>query len=297
MLITPIILFLHGGPGSPVSSAAYYYQTKLESDYTIVNWDQRGSGRTYYENPNLHIETELSAEILLRDIDDLIGYLTERFGQNKVIIIGTSWGTILGSHYTLEHPEKVSAYIGVGQTVDTMAGEALAKETAMKRATANGDKAYIENLSALFNKFSSSKESDMISFVKMRGLISQYLSYDGEMSGLQIFWTGIISPDLSLRDISWQALNMNLKKHFQLQTPLLPYLFDFNLYESDTKYEVPVYFISEDNDWITPYPLVEEYYQTVEAPDKEMILIENTGHATFLDDPAAFAEAVRRVLD
>ena len=118
------------------------------------------------------------------------------------------------------------------------------------------------------------------------------------MPAWQMIWTGITAPDISMRDLRWQLLSMlRVKKFFELQAPLLPFLFEFNIYNaSGTKYDVPVFFLSGDGDWITPYPLVRKYAKVVTAPKKDMILIENTGHSPFLDNPAAFCKAVRKVL-
>ena len=84
----PVILWLHGGPGFPLTYLSYYYQTGLEDDYTIVCWEQRGCGRTYYRNEPTE---DVSVDILLSDMDELIDYLRERFGEERIIIIGQSY--------------------------------------------------------------------------------------------------------------------------------------------------------------------------------------------------------------
>ena len=321
----PVILVLHGGPGGAMSFIGYHWQTGLESDYTLVNWDQRGCGRTYYENLTSKSVTRaapvsadaapesaaasnpdaaanpaplLSKELLLSDLDELVDYLRERFGQEKIIIMGHSWGTILGSQYVLAHPEKSAAYIGVGQAVDMPAAEILAKDTAILRAEAKGDLRYIDKLNALYDITAPAKGTDMKNFIKMRGMTSKYLICKGSMPSWLMIWTGLTSPEMSMRDFRWQMLSMlNVKKYFMLQAPLLQELFDFNIYtESGTRYEVPAFFLSGDGDWITPYPLVRKYAKAVTAPKMDMILIENTGHSPFIDNPPLFCKAVRKVL-
>jgi len=336
----PVILILHGGPGSPISLVGYHWQTGLESYYTLVNWEQRGCGRTYFENlakktksktvtktttestsktiletasksapnsssasvlpnppPDYDPAKDLSLDLLLGDLDELVDYLRERFGQEKIIIMGHSWGTVLGSMYVQRHPEKAASYIGVGQAVDMPAADLLAKNTAVLRAEAKGDLRYIDKVTAQYDIVASAKASDMDNFMKMRSLTSKYLVCSGAMPDWKMIWTGIISPDMSFRDLRWQLIPMtNIKKYFELQAPLMPILFDFNIYETGSKYEIPVYLISGDGDWITPYPLVRKFAKTLTAPKKEMILLENTGHNPFLDNPKAFCKAVRKVL-
>lgn len=298
----PIILFLHGGPGSPHAYVSHYYQKDLEAGYTIVNWDQRGSGRTYYANSDFDGEIGLSMENLLDDLDEIVDYLTERFEQEELVIMGHSWGSILGSLYTKEYPEKVSAYIGVGQTVNMLKAETMSVGAAKELAMKDLNEEYIENLSKTFNEFSNTKSYDELNFknfMNMRNLASEYLSQETSSSELKAIWLGASSPHMSIRDIKWFLKPMlNFEEFLEIEKPLFEYsFFDFNLSEHGIEYEVPVYFISGDWDWITPYKLVEEYYESIESPKKEMILIENAGHMTFMDNPKGFSDAVIRVLD
>lgn len=298
----PVILFLHGGPASPHAYVSYYYQAGLQSDYTIVNWDQRGCGRTYYANLDLDVDPELTPEILLNDLDELVDYITDYFKQDQIIIMGGSWGTILGSIYIDEYPEKVSSYIGVGQVVNTLEGDALAVNKANKFAEEDGNQEYLEKVPAFYSKFSTAENYEdfgTVDLMHMRQLTSQYLPSDEFVSTLQTIWLGISSPDISITDMKWfTKVNFRFDEVEKLNKSLLEYiLLEFNIYDYDIEYEVPVYFISGAADWVTPYPLVEEYYETIKAPDKEMIIIEDTGHAPFFDDPEAFTSAVKSLLN
>ena len=117
----PVIISLHGGPGAPSKFADYHWQEYLTDDYTVIAWDERGCGRTYYKNEKTDPGNKtLSFEQQLSDLDALVDYARERFGQDKVVILGHSYGSFLGSRYVLSHPEKVSAYIGIGQAVNAL---------------------------------------------------------------------------------------------------------------------------------------------------------------------------------
>ena len=294
----PIIVMLHGGPGSPITFLSSYYQRALEQEYTLVNFDQRGSGRTYYAN--LTREAPLSTQAVLADVDALIEYLLSRFNQEKVIVLGHSWGTVLGSVYVKEHPEKVAAYIGVGQCVSNMDGDAFTAKEAIRRAQEQGDEESAQKVSALLEQYSVSAGDPSKAFLlamEMRHIYAPYFHYKGELSMPQTIWLGVSSPDMSLADMRW-FFNMSgpLEKFLALEEPLLRDCLSFRLQELGNEYSVPMYYIAGENDWTTPAALVKEYYQTVHAPNKELIILKNAGHNPFLDDPVAFCATVRDLL-
>ena len=104
----PILLFLHGGPGSPLMPFAHVSDRELEKEFIVVHWDQRGAGKSYSKNTN---PANLTIEHYLSDTHELIRYLCERFGKEKVFLLGHSWGSYLGIMTTHRHPELLHAYI------------------------------------------------------------------------------------------------------------------------------------------------------------------------------------------
>ena len=114
----PVIVYLHGGPAGPDSVVTYEWTPYLMDEYTVVVWDQRGCGNTYYRNkgkdPNNQTATFPQA---LEDLDALVDYVCQRFEQEKVIIMGHSYGTLLGSRYAQIHPKKVRHYVGISQVI------------------------------------------------------------------------------------------------------------------------------------------------------------------------------------
>lgn len=293
----PIILFLHGGPGFPLSYLSYYFQSDLESDYTFVHWDQRGSGRTYYHNDGEC--GDLSPELLLSDVDELVDYLCNRFEQDNIYIMGQSWGTVLGTLYTQEHPEKVTAYIGVGQVTDFNEGKIQAAEAAL--AMINDNPEDVETISNAINHFKSEDAIETMDIKNLETMILasiNYLKGHDEINPLKQMWLGLTSPSVTFNDLRWFMNASSTESIFTLEAPLIQYMyFDFDIDELPTDYEVPVYFISGGNDWITPYTMVARYLEQVDAPAKDMVIIEETGHTPFLDQPEKFAEALRSLLD
>ena len=290
----PVILWLHGGPGFPLTYLTYYYQIALEKDYTIVCWEQRGCGRTFYKNKG---GNNLTIEQLLADTDEVIDYLRERFGKDKIIIIGQSWGTVLGMDYVNLHSEKVAAYIGVGQVTDFLQGKIYAAENAVQMASENGNKEEVEFLERCIEQLSETKNIEQLDVKSLEEMIItsiKYLKCDGEMSGTKQIFTAITSPEMSWNDAKWFLFASDTQNIITSQNNLVNYMyFQFDVMDLNKKYETPICFIQGDSDWITPTSLVNDYYETIVSDKKEIITINNAGHTPFLDNPEQFCEAVK----
>jgi pimeloyl-ACP methyl ester carboxylesterase len=117
----PVMLFLHGGPGSQASLFAHAFQDGWDDLFTVVHWDQRGAGKTLTKNPDSYPTVDL----LIQDMLEIIGYLKQRYQQNKIVLLGHSWGSVLGSLFIKRHPDAIAYYLGVGQVIDKRESERL----------------------------------------------------------------------------------------------------------------------------------------------------------------------------
>ena len=289
----PVIVFLHGGPGSTVGYMSCHWQGRLETDYTVVHWDQRGCANTYYRNKNAERPT---LELLLSDLDELVDYVRTEFDEEKVVIIGHSWGSVLGSLYVGEHPEKVSHYVSIGQVVDTMRGEELAMLEAVRLATEAGHLDTAVEIRESFDRVMAMPELDIAEFFQLRSLTTAELPSGNALSQSELTLMCLFSPDTTLADFRWFNLaSADFDTYFYSNAQLAAVLFldgGISIYEHITEFEVPVTFISGDCDWITPYTEVERYYNDITAPQKEYILLENLGHSPYLDNPELFTQAL-----
>jgi len=294
----PVILWLHGGPGFPLTYLSYYYQTGLEDDYTIVCWEQRGCGRTYYRNEPTE---DVSVDILLSDMDELIDYLRERFGEERIIIIGQSWGTVLGIEYINIHPEKIAAYIGVGQVTNFAQGKVYAGESAVYKATTVGNNADAEMLRQYIEQFGEADNLGNMNIKTLESLILkslEYLKSDSELSGISQMLLGITSPEMSLNDARWFMFAGSTSNIFASQNLLVDYMyFKFDVNNFKYEYDLPICFIQGSHDWITPTDLVEDYYKKVIDANKGFVIIDNAGHTPFLDNPGEFCKEIKQFLE
>lgn len=135
----PLILFIHGGPGGSLAGLCHVLQADWEEKYTVANWDQRNTCKTYFANKDnaMKIAKTGTMEDFIKDIDEVISYLHTVYDFDKLILMGFSWGTSIGSEYTKRHPENILCYIGVGQHINYTDGLHFVCSELLKLAKGN----------------------------------------------------------------------------------------------------------------------------------------------------------------
>ena len=285
----PVIILLHGGPGGPDGMVHYSYMDYLLDDYTYITWDQRGCGRTYYRNKDLDANGETATvEQLLEDIDVLTDYACERFGKEKVTVLGHSWGTVLAVRYSLLHPEKIEKTICIGQVTNFVPAEAEGYKHARSEALKAGDDVTV--LDAAFEAFMA----DPGFITELRSLTAPYNTPDVPE---RAFIYGAHSPYLGIDDMRWMFIdNSSPEKMYERYPALLEYLFkgevanDIRIYGID--FEVPVYFIHGEQDYTCATSYARKYYEDITAPDKAFYEIKGCGHNPHSDKPEEVADII-----
>ena len=145
----PILLFVHGGPGAVEMPIAWSFQRPWEDYFTVVQWDQRGAGRSFLLNDPDALALTLTPERYRDDAIELIELLRERYGKRKVILLGHSWGSIVGIMVAAQRPDLLHAYVGVGQVIDFRENEREGYAWTLSRALADGNKEAVRELEAL----------------------------------------------------------------------------------------------------------------------------------------------------
>lgn len=294
----PIVLYVHGGPGNPMAFLSYTYQKPLEKKFTIVHWDQRGSGRSYYQNGRRGPESE---EQVMADLDTLIDLLRVQFHQDKVILLGHSWGTFLVSRYADVHPEKVLGIVSIGQMVKSMRDTEL--------YTANEAKRIAEEL----GKLDAAKELDasiqalqaaenygafgVQNILDVRDNAALFLPHGNEAGAISLLWQSMTSPDANFNDLRWGMMTLaQPAKQLETQMALLTADSEANSVETITEYKMPIHFIIGSEDWVTPRPLVEIYMQQIKAPSKGLTILEGLGHSPMLQDQKLTSDTLMSAL-
>ena len=145
----PVILFVHGGPASPMSAAMWMFQRPLEEYFTIVHWDQRGAGRTFLEADPDSIADTIHIDRYVDDAIELALQVRERYHKRKLILVGHSWGTVVGMKAALKRPELFHAYVGIGQVINTQDNERLSFEYGLAEAKRHGNAEAIRELESI----------------------------------------------------------------------------------------------------------------------------------------------------
>lgn len=292
----PVIIFVHGGPANPIAYTSYYYQQDIENVATFIQYDQRGCGRTYYKNG---CNSDTNVDLLLEDLDGIVDYARERFQKEKVMIMGHSWGTALGSLYVLQHPEKVEAYIGLSQAINVREDKENAAKCALATEAIKGtkDEAELKELLEHWRSVSCYEELSMDKLSKMTTLSKKYIGCKGEVTGFDMFKIGLFSPDMNLEDAKWFLEVSNPEKYLSHNKEVIDYfIFQYDLRKESYHYEVPVYYLCGEGDYIIHQENARKYIEQIEAPYKEFTLVKNSGHDMFIDDTKVFGKVISQIV-
>jgi proline iminopeptidase len=277
----PVLLVLHGGPGSPETPAAWTFQQSWEDYFTVVEWSQRGTDKTYEANTPAQMAGGMTAAGMTDDAAALVRYLRQRFHRRKIFLMGHSWGTILGVMLAQRHPDWFYAYIGVGQVVNTRRGERVGYEFALREAEAHHNTEAIRQLKAIAPYPGKTLTLDAV------GVRSKWEMYYGGLAyGRRDFqWdagTWMLSPDYSARDLDAIGSG-SLYSLKYLLGPLLSANFD-----DVTNFGCPVIEFVGAHDYTTPSSLVIDWFRRLHAPSKRLVVFADSGHMMFEEQPGRF---------
>ncbi|HET9653382.1 MAG TPA: alpha/beta hydrolase [Usitatibacter sp.] len=261
----PVILCLHGGPGGTWLPLTPIF-AGWERHFTVVMWDQRGAGRTL-ESTGDGVASTMTIERMAQDGIEVAEFLRSHLHKDRILLLGHSFGSILGIRMASRRPELFSAYIGTGQAVDMPRGIAMAYDGLLNKARADHDERSLATLAAAGKPpFETLEQVGRFFDVESR--------YDPDADALPaVMRAGLTAPGISLFDLYERQKGFSSVPPWSiyreiLATDLRP-LNDF---------QVPVYFVQGAEDDLTPASLVREYFDGIRAPHKELVLLPGAGH-------------------
>jgi pimeloyl-ACP methyl ester carboxylesterase len=267
----PVVLMVHGGPGNPMSPYSAKLYGAWEQDYTLVQWDQRGAGRTYARNPPAEGET-LTVERLAGDGNEVAAYIAGHLGKRKLILMGSSWGSILGVHMVKARPELYAAYVGTAQVVNGTADQAGSYAAVMARARSLNDQDVIGKLDPL----GTPPWTNPRNFGILRRAIRKYEGQRTEPAS-EAWWQAEAQYATPQALADYEAGEDYSFLHFvgmkgdgmasRVDLPAL-----------GAAFSVPVFLVQGEEDLLTLPAGTRRYYDSISAPQKDYVTIPRAGH-------------------
>ncbi len=276
----PIILFIHGGPASPEMQTSWTWAGAWEDYFTVVQWDQRGAGKSYIANDPAAIGPTLSLKRISEDAAEVVQYLRQRYHKEKVFVIGHSWGSVVGLTLARQHPEWLFAYVGMGQVISGPENERVGYRLTVQQAESLKNTDAIKELESIapYPETDGSLTIEKITLERKWSVSFGGLSYGRKNLD---FYSDLaeLSPDYSLADIA------AVDKGAELSLPrLLPDLINFD-FANVTRYECPIFMFEGRYDTTTPSQITADWFKRVQAPKKGFVWFENSAHMIEVEEP------------
>lgn len=277
-LANPPLILLHGGPGFSDTGFFRAFNAPLEKVFTVVYWDQRGTGKSFdRELPR----AAMTVEQFVSDLDELVEWVRKRTGADKVVLLGHSWGSALGVLYAARFPDKVAAYVGCAQVGDWAAAESASYSLALAEAKRRDDRRAVERLVAMGPPPHTPKNLFAERTLAVR--------LAGQMGGKSM-WNmarAILVPESSILDLprTLRGFRFSIEAMWAEVSRL-------NLLTAVPELKMPVFFFLGRRDpWIPPQVSV-AYFEALTAPSKKLVWFEESGHEPFVDEPSKFNAAM-----
>lgn len=287
----PILLFLHGGPGDPVSGIAYAYQRPWEDFFTVVNWDQRGFGRSAgTEADAARLKGTVDTKHTVADAIALIEMLRKEFGQPKIILVGQSYGTVLALKIARERPDLLYAVVTQGLAANWLKSVDLVRERLIADAQARGDVAKVQHLRDL-GPVPDPKDPEAVLAYGRRFDIPipdehtwRNIRGEGDGWGFREETLKAVSPDLSADDYAAQkgSFAAHPERYREAMTSVLAW---DAARDVGVRFDVPLIVMQGAFDWQTDRDLAKAYFDRVCAPWKKWVEFPEAAHALNIEQP------------
>jgi pimeloyl-ACP methyl ester carboxylesterase len=272
----PVLLYLHGG--MPDYFLTERYPTGLEDHFTVVWWEQRGSGLSY--SPDIPRET-MTLEQMISDTLEVTKYLRQRFGEEKIYLMGHSGGTFIGIQAAARAPELYYAYIGVAQMSHQLKSERLAYEYMLQQFKQDGNKDMVRKLEAAPVTMAGGTPD---AYLSLRDPAMHSLGI-GTTHDMTSVVSGIFLPSLQSREYTFgEKVDLWRGKSSSGISSLWDEMLTTDLRQQVTELHLPVYFLSGIHDYTVNYTLAKDYFEKLHAPVKGFYTFEQSAHSPLFEE-------------
>lgn len=292
----PLLLCLHGGPGSPHIGWFDNIQRPWEDHFIVVQWDQRQSGKSYA--PLSKVGSTMTNHQMIEDTKSVICYLRETFQRQKIFVLGKSYGSYLGMHIAKQHPEWLYAYVGDGQMINVMKYAFEEYKHLLDYEEIHGDQSLVQQLKSFAPR--PDPERPWSSYTEHEAFIIGCLDKIGKGMAPSAYGTskGFYRSTLYRRLISNLITSSDLYNHYFADGNCIAnteYSFSKEFMEIDlpseigSVFQIPIFLFTGANDWHVPHAYQSEWFDSIEAPYKEQVMFKRSSHYPFIDEPGEYA--------
>ncbi len=288
----PVLLFLSGGPGASEAARVLRFNRELEKEFVVVIWEQRGCGKSY---PSLNPKTDLTVDQYTADLIELTEMLRTRFDEEKIYLVGHSWGTIIGVQAAQQRPDLFHAYVGTAQMVDVLETDQIIYDMMMDHSRQTGDTGFVQTLESqgpppYFGKSPIGPYSTLFgreyAVYEVPNIKNEAFRQDGDILLLMLK-----QPEYGWLDRVYYLLGL-----MNTFNEVYPQLQEMDFRQDATVFELPVYIVQGRNDMNNPAQVPEEYFSLVSAPHKELIFFEESGHGMIWEEAEKFHDLMNKVV-
>ena len=288
----PVLLVCGGGPGIPEYLLEDRYPSGLTDKFVVCYLEYRGTGLSYHSDIKAE---DMTTEKYISDVVAVTGYLSERFGQEKIFLMGHSFGTYIAIKTVQQYPDYYNAYIAMAQNCNQTESEYLAYDYM---------KAQYEQLgnTKMVKKFEECpiREADEIYAKYFSSSLRDTAMHElgvGTTKDMDSVITGIFLPSLRCRAYTWQErINIWKGKAISAQFPVVEDSVHFNAFNEVSSLQLPIYFFAGKDDYTCSYTLQYEYYNKIDAPIKKFYTFDNSAHSPIFEQPQEAQKLIEEIL-
>lgn len=272
-----VILLVHGGPGSAELAIGWTFQRGWEDYFTVVQWDQRGAGKTWSLNDPETVIPTLTVDRMTQDVVEMMEHVRQKLGKEKVILLGHSWGSIIGLKAAMERPDLVAAYVAHGQVINMQRNEEEGFRLTLAAAQADGNTEAVSALEALApypGELTVARIGDERTWSNHYGGLAAYRE-----NASAWFRAMRLSPDYD--EAVLQGYDAGSLASI---TALMPELRAVNM-DAVTESPAPVFLLHGRHDFTTPPAASLAWLEALEAPAKANYWFDHSAHLAFMEEP------------
>jgi pimeloyl-ACP methyl ester carboxylesterase len=279
----PVLLFVHGGPGDTTNPWSFVYFAPWQKRFTVVQWDQRGAGRTLRKT-GPSVASSMTLDRMAQDGIELSEFLRKHLGKDRIVLVAHSFGSILALRMVRARPDLFYAYVGTGQVADETKNYSVAYAALLENAQATGNQQAIEEL----RRIGPPPYANYEGYQVQRKWSNRFEGADRFLYGT--LGLTLVAPGGSVQDLYDSRDGENLSSE-----RLVSLTRSSTSKELGLEFQAPMFFFQGTKDFTCPTALARQYLGTIKAPRKEFVPIDGGHFAVFMHSDQFLEELVARV--